>query len=91
MHLSQAVPGSRWASARACLLPPYSWAAIVGVLCGIGGGIFAVYVVHVGVFLVGGGWGVVMGMILNRPRQTAGGYFKKNYRLMAKYTAVEDG
>ncbi|MCH2132450.1 MAG: hypothetical protein MK116_01745 [Phycisphaerales bacterium] len=32
----------------------------------------------------------MLGVILNRPRQTAGGYFKKNYRLMAKYTAIED-
>ncbi len=32
----------------------------------------------------------MLGVILNRPRQTAGGYFKKNYRLMAKYTEIED-
>jgi capsular exopolysaccharide synthesis family protein len=32
----------------------------------------------------------LMGVILNRPRQTAGGYFKKNYRLMAKYTEIEE-
>ena len=28
-----------------------------------------------------------MGVLLNRPRRTAGGYFKKNYELMASYTA----
>tara|TARA_Y100000589_G_scaffold229949_1_gene217367 strand:- start:1869 stop:3989 length:2121 start_codon:yes stop_codon:yes gene_type:complete len=32
----------------------------------------------------------MLGVILNRPRQTAGGYFKKNYRLMAKYTEIEE-
>ena len=32
----------------------------------------------------------MLGVILNRPRQTAGGYFKKNYRLMAKYTEIKD-
>ncbi|MDG2423800.1 MAG: hypothetical protein P8M22_07465 [Phycisphaerales bacterium] len=32
----------------------------------------------------------MLGVILNRPRQTAGGYFKKNYRLMAKYTEIRD-
>jgi capsular exopolysaccharide synthesis family protein len=32
----------------------------------------------------------LLGVILNRPRQTAGGYFKKNYRLMAKYTAIQE-
>jgi capsular exopolysaccharide synthesis family protein len=32
----------------------------------------------------------LLGVILNRPRQTAGGYFKKNYRLMAKYTEIEE-
>ena len=32
----------------------------------------------------------MLGVILNRPRQTAGGYFKKNYRLMAKYTEIKN-
>ena len=31
--------------------------------------------------------GDLMGVLLNRPRRTAGGYFKKNYELMASYTA----
>jgi Mrp family chromosome partitioning ATPase len=29
----------------------------------------------------------LLGVILNRPRGTAGGYFKKNFAAMAKYTA----
>ena len=31
--------------------------------------------------------GELVGILLNRPRRTAGGYFKKNYELMASYTA----
>ncbi|MDG2200144.1 MAG: hypothetical protein P8K80_03065 [Phycisphaerales bacterium] len=30
--------------------------------------------------------GELMGILLNRPRMTAGGYFKKNYELMASYS-----
>jgi capsular exopolysaccharide synthesis family protein len=30
-----------------------------------------------------------LGMVLNRPRGTAGGYLKKNYAAMAQYTAVK--
>ena len=29
----------------------------------------------------------LLGLLLNRPRETAGGYFKKNYAAMAEYTA----
>ncbi len=31
----------------------------------------------------------LLGVVLNRPRGTAGGYLKKNYRTMAKYAAEE--
>ncbi|MBM44337.1 MAG: hypothetical protein CMJ36_04910 [Phycisphaerae bacterium] len=31
----------------------------------------------------------LLGVVLNRPRRTAGGYFKKNYELMASYTSEE--
>jgi succinoglycan biosynthesis transport protein ExoP len=34
--------------------------------------------------------GELVGILLNRPRRTAGGYFKKNYELMASYTADAD-
>ena len=30
-----------------------------------------------------------LGVIFNRPRNTAGGYFKKNFRTMASYTAKD--
>jgi Mrp family chromosome partitioning ATPase len=29
-----------------------------------------------------------LGLVLNRPRMTAGGYFRKNYEAMAKYSAA---
>lgn len=31
----------------------------------------------------------LLGVVLNRPRRTAGGYFKKNYELMASYTSED--
>ena len=34
--------------------------------------------------------GELLGIVLNRPRRTAGGYFKKNYELMASYTSEAD-
>ena len=34
--------------------------------------------------------GELLGIVLNRPRRTAGGYFKKNYELMASYTSDSD-
>ncbi|UCD74966.1 MAG: AAA family ATPase [Phycisphaerales bacterium] len=33
----------------------------------------------------------LLGLLLNRPRGTAGGYFKKNYAAMARYTAGQTG
>ena len=30
-----------------------------------------------------------IGIIFNRPRNTAGGYFKKNFKTMASYTAKD--
>ena len=30
----------------------------------------------------------LLGIVLNRPRWTAGGYFKKNYAAMAEYAAA---
>ena len=33
--------------------------------------------------------GDLLGILLNRPRGTAGGYFKKNYAAMARYTVRE--
>lgn len=33
----------------------------------------------------------LLGLLLNRPRGTAGGYFKKNYATMAQYTAGKAG
>ena len=33
----------------------------------------------------------VLGVLLNRPRFTAGGYFRKNYEAMAEYAAAENG
>ncbi len=35
--------------------------------------------------------GELLGVLLNRPRLTAGGYFKKNYELMASYADGEEG
>lgn len=34
--------------------------------------------------------GELLGIILNRPRLTAGGYFKKNYELMASYAEADE-
>jgi len=31
----------------------------------------------------------LLGLLLNRPRGTAGGYFKKNYAAMARYTTSQ--
>ena len=34
--------------------------------------------------------GELLGVLLNRPRLTAGGYFKKNYELMASYSSDDE-
>ena len=34
--------------------------------------------------------GELLGILLNRPRMTAGGYFKKNYELMATYSSEDE-
>ena len=35
--------------------------------------------------------GVLLGVVLNRPRNTAGGYFRRNYEAIAKYTNEQQG
>ncbi|MCP4797208.1 MAG: CpsD/CapB family tyrosine-protein kinase [Phycisphaeraceae bacterium] len=35
--------------------------------------------------------GVLLGVVLNRPRNTAGGYFRRNYEAIAAYSNDQDG